>query len=174
MPSLQNQTLLANGISGTIWPDSPKSDLTKGVNSKETGNEGELSTCFAIRQQSQTMKRTRTRGVPVTVLQTHPLRNERPKVDARGDGPVGVQRPCERVLVEAEAEGEGRQGREEPRQGAQRASMPEPRVAWPAAGVLGCEQAERCAVASGESPTRLPTPRSSGHDRPRCGKPASG
>jgi hypothetical protein len=45
-------TLLANGISGTIWPDSPKSDLTKGVNSKETGNEGELSTCFAIRQQS--------------------------------------------------------------------------------------------------------------------------
>jgi hypothetical protein len=58
MPSLQNQTLLANGISGTIWPDSPKSDLTKGVNSKETGNEGELSTCFAIRQQSQTMKRT--------------------------------------------------------------------------------------------------------------------
>jgi hypothetical protein len=49
-------TLLANGISGTIWPDSPKSDLTKGVNSKETGNEGELSTCFAIRQQSQNVK----------------------------------------------------------------------------------------------------------------------
>jgi hypothetical protein len=46
-------TLLANGISGTIWPDSRKSDLTKGVNSKETGNEGELSTCFAICQQSQ-------------------------------------------------------------------------------------------------------------------------
>jgi hypothetical protein len=56
---LQKKTLLANGISGTIWPDSPKSDLTKGVNSKETGNEGELSTCFAIRQQSQKMKRTR-------------------------------------------------------------------------------------------------------------------
>jgi hypothetical protein len=49
---LQKKTLLANGISGTIWPDSRKSDLTKGVNSKETGNEGELSTCFAIRQQS--------------------------------------------------------------------------------------------------------------------------
>jgi hypothetical protein len=50
-------TLLANGISGTIWPDSPKSDLTKGVNSKETGNEGDLSTCFAIRQQSLVLQR---------------------------------------------------------------------------------------------------------------------